>query len=62
MERLFNALPYDLQNMTNVTPDTFKKHLDTWLRGIPDTPRIDGYGASVSAESNSLTDQSKFKR
>ena len=49
MERLFNALPYELQNITNVETDTFKKHLDDWLRTIPDTPKIDSYGASVPA-------------
>ena len=49
MERLFNALPYELQNITNVETDTFKKHLDDWLRTILDTPKIDSYGASVPA-------------
>ena len=54
---LFNALPYELQNLTNVETDTFKKHLDDWLRTIPDTPKINGYGVSVPAVSNSIVDQ-----
>ena len=61
MERLFNALPYELQNLTNVETDTFKKHLDDWLRTIPDTPKIDSYGASVPAASNSIVDQCMTK-
>ena len=59
MERLFNAIPYTLQCLTDVSPDTFKGHLDKWLRTIPDTPKIGNYGASVPAESNSLCDQAK---
>merc|ERR1712212_371344 len=47
MERLFNALPYRLQTVTGVKTETFKRKLDEWLRTIPDTSRIDDYGASV---------------
>ena len=61
MERLYNALPYRLQNIRNVKTDTFKRHLDRWLRDIPDTPKIDNYGASVSAATNSITNQKKNK-
>ena len=61
MERLFNALPYELQNLTKVETDTLKKHLDNCLRTIPDTPKIDGYGASVPAASNSIVDQCMAK-
>ena len=46
MERLFNALPYRIQKITGVKTDTFKKKLDEWLREIPDTPKIDDYGAT----------------
>ena len=56
MEWLFSALPYELQNLTNVETDTSKKHLEDWLRTIPDTSKIDGYGASVPAASNSIVD------
>ena len=58
MERLFNALPYELQNLTNVETDMLKKHLDNWPRIIPDSPKIDDYGVSVPAASNSIVDQS----
>ena len=59
MERLFNALPYRLQTITKVKTDTFKKKLDSWLMGIPDAPKIDDYGASVSAKTNSIVDQKR---
>ena len=42
VERLFNALPYELQNLTNIETDTFKKHLDNWRRTIPNISKIDG--------------------
>ena len=61
MERLFNALPYELQNLMNVETDTFKKHLDDWLRTIPDILKIDGYGAFILAASNSIVDQCMAK-
>ena len=57
MERLFNCLPPKLRNMEGKSTDTFKTHLDRWLRSVPDTPRIDNYGAGVGAETNSLTNQ-----
>jgi hypothetical protein len=62
MERLFNALPYKLQTVTGVKTETFKRKLDEWLRTIPDTPRIDDYGASVDVSTNSLVDQGKHKQ
>merc|ERR1712030_34994 len=37
MERLFNALPPGIRNITEKTKNTFKHHLDKWLRNIPDT-------------------------
>ena len=57
MERLFNALPYEIQKITDVKLDTFKKHLAKWLKNIPDTPKIDDYGVAVGAETNSITKQ-----
>ena len=59
MERLFNAIPYTLQCKSGISADTFKGHLDEWLRTIPDTPKIDNYGSSVPAELNSICDQAK---
>ena len=57
MERLFNALPFKLQTVTGVKTETFKKKLDEWLRTIPDTTRIDDYGASVGVSTNSILEQ-----
>ena len=41
MERLYNTLPYRLQNIRGVKTDISKRHLDRWLRDIPDAPKID---------------------
>ena len=41
---------------------TFKKTLDEWLRDIPDTPKIDDYGASVGTETNSIIDQKNIRK
>ena len=60
MERLFNSLPSNLRNIQDVTKDTFKKHLDSWLMKIPDTPKIDDYGMTVAAESNSIIHQVRY--
>ena len=62
MERLFNALPYRLQTITKVKTETFKRKLDGWLREVPDTPKIDDYGATVSARTNSIVDQKKSRK
>ena len=59
MERLFNVLPYRLQTVTGVKTKTFKRKLDEWLSTVPDTPKIDDYGASVGVSTNSLVDQGK---
>merc|ERR1712082_133909 len=32
---LFNSLPRRLRNMTGVSTDTFKGHLDRWLQTVP---------------------------
>ena len=45
--------------MTGVKTETFKRKLDERLRKIPDTPRIDDYGASDGVSTNSLVDQGK---
>ena len=60
MERLFNILPPHIKSITGVKTDTFKKKLDKWLVGVPDAPKIDGYGATVAAESNSIWHQTHF--
>ena len=60
MERLFNILPPKLRCITGVKTDAFKKHLDDWLKNVPDQPKIDNYGASVAAESNSICHQARY--
>ena len=55
MDRLFNNLPLSLRVITGVTVETFKRNLDVWLKGMPDTPKIDNY--SCSAETNSIVHQ-----
>ena len=57
MAMLFNYIPSDIANITGVTTDTFKRHLDGWLQTIPDQPRIDNYSALVERESNSILHQ-----
>ena len=59
MERLFNALPYEIQKITDVKLDTFKRHLDKWLKSIPDTPKIDDYGVTVGAETKRKKNKKK---
>ena len=52
--RLFNILPQDIRNLTNVELPKFKEKLDQFLSSIPDEPLCPGYTASRRAESNSL--------
>ena len=40
--RIFNELPYHIRNSTNITLNTFKSRLDTFLQLVPDTPSIPG--------------------
>ena len=42
MERAFNSMPRKLRNLTGVTTDTFKRHLDKWLLNTPDQPKCKG--------------------
>ena len=60
MERLFNCLPQKIKAITGVKIETFKKRLDDWLRTVPDQPRIDDYGASVAAQTNSIEHQVRY--
>ena len=55
--KLFNKLPSHLRNMTNVSVNTFKTHLDRYLSLIPDQPSIPGYVSHRASESNSLIHQ-----
>ena len=55
--RIFNSIPASLRNLTGVTTDTFKLHLDRWLKTVPDLPRIGKYSRWVAAESNNVQHQ-----
>ena len=58
VQRLFNSIPGKLRNITGVTSDTFKRHLDEWLKNkVPDQPRGGGYSKLVAAETNSVLHQ-----
>ena len=60
MERLFNSMPPYLRDVSGVKTERFKVQLDRWLQTVPDLPRIDDYGASVAAETNSIYHQAHF--
>ena len=57
VERIFNSIPPDIRNRTKETTDTFKRHLDEWLKKVPDLPRIGKYSRWVSADTNSVVHQ-----
>ena len=52
--KLFNTLPSNLWNMTQVSQMDFKNKLDKFLWTVADEPLIRGYTAGRRAESNSL--------
>ena len=55
--KLFNCLPKEIRNITDVSVETFKYHLDKLLTNIPDQPGVPGYVGSRAAATNSITDQ-----
>ena len=61
-QRLFNSIPGSIRNLTDITLDTFKRHLDDWLKTVPDQPRGGGYSERVAAESNSIQHQAAIMR
>ena len=54
---LFNALPKHIRNISGVTVDTFKLHLDKVLSHIPDQPSVTGYAGHRAAATNSILHQ-----
>ena len=62
MNCLFNALPYKVKTIIYVKTDTLKNKLDKWLIGIPDAPKINDYGASVSARTTSIVGQKRSRK
>ena len=61
-QRIFNSIPGYIRNLTDITLDTFKRHLDDWLKTVPDQPRGGGYSERVAAESNSIQHQAAIMR
>ena len=55
--KLFNCLPMEIRNISGVSVDTFKHHLDKLLTRVPDQPGVPGYAGSRAAATNSITDQ-----
>ena len=62
MERLYNSLPPEIGKITEKGVEIFKRKLDTWLKTLPDTPKIDDYGSRVAAVSNSIINQAAALR
>jgi len=59
--KLFNLLPKQIRGINGCTVEIFKQHLDNFLCGIRDEPRISGYSAFCRGSSNSLMDMIKSK-
>ena len=55
-QQLFNTLPPEICNLTNLSVDCFKRRLVKYLQLIPDEPQIPWHKAQRWAESNSLLD------
>ena len=60
--RLFNELPKDIRNLTNVSLETFKRAVDQFLKTVPDEPQLVGYTAQRRASSNSLLEMVNVAR
>ena len=56
---VFNSLPKKLRDITGVTVETFKHHLDRCLSNIPDQPSVSGYSGQRAAATNSIIHQIK---
>ena len=54
--KLFNALPREIRDITNVPLTQFKKALDSHLSNIPDEPQLPNYTMYRRANTNSITD------
>ena len=60
-ERTLISIPTKLKNMTGITLDIFKRHLDKWRLKVLDQPKCKGYAKFVRARSNALYDQVMVK-
>ena len=58
--KLFNALPKEVRELTNVSLEKFKAALDAFLSKVPDEPQIAGYTACRRASSNCVYDMAEY--
>ena len=58
--KLFNSLPPTIRNMSNCSTESFKYKVDSYLKHIPDQPRIPNYTRFCNASSNSIIDMKSF--
>ena len=61
-QRLFNEMPPNIRNISGCSVDSFKYHLDKFLKTVPDEPQVQGYTAQRRCDSNSLIDMTKFAK
>ena len=54
IQRISNCIFDSIRNLIGIKTDTFKRHLDKWLKIVPDQPKCGGYSERVAAESNSI--------
>ena len=55
--KLFNCIPKDTRNLSGCRVETFKKHLDSFLKTVKDEPHITNSPRQRAAQTNSLPDQ-----
>ena len=60
MVSFLNALPFRVQKHYGDKNRYIPKHHDRLLRDIPDTPKRDNHGESVSAKTCSITKQKNW--
>ena len=54
MEKLLNCISGHIRDITERPTEYFKKHLDEWLKGVPDQPKCGAYAGMAVGESNSI--------
>ena len=54
------SMPKKVRNISGCTIDFFKQRLDSYLKTVPDEPLVAGYTMYRRAESNSLTEMTRF--
>lgn len=60
LKKAFNSLPKDLRNMSDVSTEKFKSHLDGFLSIIPDQPNVPGYKRNRACATNLIADQYQY--